>query len=105
MINLNNYIERIIIEEEIDRKVVSLDRKSIEDRAKYFAEDLKIPWSDGHELIKQVSDLNELRNRISHENPDEEVSSDKILSALLTLIVIPSTLYIHGRKIYAGIFQ
>ena len=94
-----------IIEEEIERKVVSLDRKSIQDRAKYFAEDLKIPWSDGDELIEQVSDLNDLRNRILHENPDEEVSSDKILSALLLLIVIASTLFFRGRKIYTGIFQ
>lgn len=94
-----------IIKEEIDRKVASLDRISIQNRAKYFAEDLKIRWSDDHELIEQVSDLNDLRNRILHENPDEEVSSAKILSALLTLIIIPSTLYLHGRKKYTGIFQ
>lgn len=94
-----------IIEEEIKREVASLDRKSIQDRAKYFAEHLRIPWSDGDELIEQLSDLNDLRNRILHENPDEEVSSDKILSALLLLIVIASTLFFRGRKIYTGIFQ
>ena len=94
-----------IIEEEIERRVQSLDRKSIQDRAKYFAENLKISWSDNPEPIKQVSDLNDLRNRILHENSDEEVSSETILSALLLLIVIPSTLYLSGRQIYTGVFQ
>lgn len=94
-----------IIEEEIENKVQSLDRKSIQDRAKYFKEHLGIPWSEDPDLINQVSDLNDLRNRILHENPDEEVSEETIESSLFLLIVIPSTLYICSRQKYIGVFQ
>lgn len=96
--------EQQVIEEEIEREIQSLDRKSVEDRARYFRERLGIGWQDGTilPLLKGVLDL---RNKILHQDPDARVEEDDIALARLVCHSIPWACVAQAAVLYPGGFK
>lgn len=78
----------VIVEDEIEREVQALDRKSVADRAKYFRERLKIDWF-GDTAVPLVERVLTLRNDLLHENPDMLVSTNDVEYARFVALAVP----------------
>jgi hypothetical protein len=74
-----------ILAAEIDREVQGLDRKNADEKCKYFGDKLGINWFDGkaNPLLERAP---ELRNRILHENPEQDVSETDL--TLLSIVSV-----------------
>jgi hypothetical protein len=77
-----------IIEEEIEREVLAIDRKSVQERVRYFDERLRVSWGPS-EVVDHLVRIVGLRNRILHEEPDEPVPAD-VLSNLAGWVLVVS---------------
>ncbi len=94
-----------VIEEEIEREVNSLDRVSVEDKARYFKEKLGIDWFGGHAvpLLKHVI---EVRNSILHEEPERIVNEILDLGlATMMCIAIPFASVAQAAVLYPKSFM
>lgn len=92
-----------IVNEEIEIEIQSLDRKSVEERAKYFRKRLGIDWLDGT-IVPLLRRVLELRNHILHVNPDEEIKKLDIVLAHMVCIVIPLVTIAQAAILYPGGF-
>lgn len=93
-----------IIDEEIEREVHSLDRKSVKQRAEYFDERLNISWFDGT-IIPLVEPVINLRNKILHEDPDEVVSDGNLKLSHLVCMALPMGCVMQAAVLYPDGFK
>jgi hypothetical protein len=93
-----------ILEEEVEREVQSVDRKSIGDRAKYFLERLSIDWFDGT-IVPLMEWAFGQRNEILHFNPDAEVSSKDLGRASVVGSAVPWVSVAQAAILYPGGFK
>jgi hypothetical protein len=92
-----------MIEEEIEREVQALDRKTVSDRAKYFEERLGIDWCGGH-FLSFVSDAIELRNRLLHLEPDLQVSDAEVGKVRWITSMLPYYCCLKGSERFPAAF-
>ena len=93
-----------ILDEEIEREVHALDRKNIEDRAKYFDERLNLDWFGG--TIVPVARIScDLRNNILHTDPDVVVSDFDVNTTYLVAFSLPTVCIIQGALLYPDHFS
>ncbi len=92
-----------IILEEIERQIYSIDRKSIEERAKYFKTHLKIPWDKNFEHIKVIVEINNLRNNIVHQDTNLQISEEEFKKAADTCKKVVVKLMIKSSQQYRDI--
>ena len=93
-----------VINEEIEREVQSLDRKSIEDRCKYFQERLSIDWSFAGTMIPVIKLITDKRNKLLHEDPDINVDQDDLTFASFACIGITMVSTIQAHLAYPEAF-
>ena len=77
-----------IVAEEIESKLVAIDRKSVRARAEYFHDRLQAPWGPP-ELVDTAHWSTKLRNRILHEDPDANVSPEDLNDTVIMALFIP----------------
>lgn len=93
-----------IIEEEIEREVQGLDRKSVEQRSEYFDKHLNIDWFGGT-IIPFLKPVLELRNRVLHENPDTVVSEEDLDLAHVVCMALPMGCLFQAAVLYPDRFK
>ena len=93
-----------IIEEEIEREVHGLDRKSIEERCEYFKSRLAIDWSFDGTVLPPIKAVLESRNAILHEKPDLEVTEIELTLGMSILIGIPMVALVQAHLHYPDTF-
>jgi hypothetical protein len=76
-----------IIEEEIESRLVAIDRKPVHARAEYFRDRLQAPWGP-LELVNAAHWSTKLRNRILHEDPDAKVSPEDLNDTVIMALCI-----------------
>lgn len=93
-----------ILEEEIEREVQSLDRKTIEQRCEYFDKHLNIDWFGGTiiPLLKPVLDL---RNKITHEDPDITITDNDLGLTYLVTFSLPVACVMQASVLYPEAFK
>ena len=89
--------QEAILAAEIEREVQGLDRKNAEEKCKYFTDKLGVNWFDG-KVTPLLERALALRNRILHENPDQEVSGTD-----LTLLSVVSVGIVFASIVGAAI--
>ena len=93
-----------IFEEEIEREVQSLDRKSIEDRCKYFLDKLSIDWFDG-KIVPLMQRVFDKRNDIIHLDPNTDVTYNNLRLASLVGIAVPWVSIAQAAVLYPKGFK
>ena len=94
-----------IIEEELAREVHSLDRKSIEERCKYFKEKLFIDWSFDGKVIPLIKSTIEQRNIILHEDPDLKIERFDLQIAMSICMGITMVSIVQAHLLYPKSFE
>ena len=91
-----------LIEEEIDREVFSMDRKSVSDRAKYFEERLRLPWPS-KQTVDAVERISKMRNSILHDDMNRAVTGADLLQTRFFTAIVPIHLIrLAAQKYPAG---
>jgi len=93
-----------LLEEEIEREVQSLDRKTIEQKCEYFDKRLNIDWFGGT-IIPLMKPVLELRNKIIHEDPDIVISSNDLNLAHLVTFSLPIACVMQAAVLYPDAFK
>jgi len=93
-----------IVNEEIEREVQSLDRKTLKEREAYFDKHLNINWFDG-KILPLVEPVFGLRNRILHEDPDTRVSEQDVKLAHVVCLALPMGCLMQAAVLYPKGFQ
>jgi len=91
-----------VIETEIEREVQSLDRKSVEQRSKYFQEKLNLDWFNGT-IVPILDQAIRYRNRILHEDVTAKVSDGDLTMAGIAA-VLPMWCCLQGVVLYPAGF-
>lgn len=71
-----------VLQDEIEREIQELDRKSWKVRAEYFRDTLGIDWSSKVittsklEIVPNIKKIFDLRNKILHEDPDTLINNE-----------------------------
>lgn len=102
-----------LIEKEIEFEVHSLDRQSVEKRAEYFQDRLKLRWATGQVeqevglagVIGGVSLVLDTRNKILHETPDAVIIAADLQSARRYLTYVPIACTEQTAKLYPSHFS
>jgi len=92
-----------IVEEEIEREVQEVDRKSVADRAQYFERRLRIDWFGGH-VVSIVKESLDLRNRVIHAEPDLQVSDTDVDTARWVTFAVPYYCCLRASERYPVAF-
>ncbi len=79
-----------VLETEICREIDDVDRMPVKKRATYFTETLALSWGD-EDLIKEIGAASDVRNEISHENPDKVISEEFVSGAILAIKKVVKT--------------
>ena len=95
-----------VIEEEIEREVHNLDRKSIEERCEYFKDRLSIDWSFDGTVIPLIKSIIDQRNAILHIDPDINIEEFDLHIALsicmgISMITIVQAHILHPKAFKA----
>jgi len=93
-----------IIDEEIEREVQSLDRKSIADRAEYFDKRLNVSWFDGT-IVPLAEPVFNLRNTILHEDPNAKVSESNLRLAQVVCFSLPLGCIMQAAVLFPDTFK
>lgn len=93
-----------IIEEEIEREVQSLDRKSLEQRAEYFDKRLNVSWFDGT-IVPLLEPVFNLRNKVLHEDSDAVVSDSDLRLAHIVCLSLPLGCIMQAAVQYPEAFK
>lgn len=93
-----------LLEEEIEREVQILDRKSIEKKYEYFDKRLNIDWFEGT-IIPLMKPVFELRNKISHEDPDIIVTDNILNMTHLVTYSLPTMCMMQAAVLYPESFK
>jgi hypothetical protein len=93
-----------LLEDEIEREVQILDRQSIEKKYEYFNKRLNIDWFEGT-IIPLMKPVFELRNKISHEDPDIIVTDEDLKMAHLVTYSLPITCAMQAAILYPDSFK
>lgn len=94
-----------VLEEEVEREVISLDRKSIKDRCDYFKNRLLVDWSFDGTVYPLIERSLNMRNEILHGDTDTKVEDShlQITFAITTGITIVTIVQCH--LLYPDAFQ
>lgn len=92
-----------ILQNEIEREVYSLDRKSLSEKAEYFKKRLDIPWSKGG-FMGSLQKYFDLRNILLHEDPELLFSNKQVEDNAIACIVIAVNLFGVALRKYPGGF-
>jgi hypothetical protein len=93
-----------VLLEEIEREVQSLDRKSVEDRAKYFRKTLNIDWFGGT-IVPLLRKVILERNTVLHDDPDRQVDGMVVDLAHMVCVAIPWVSVAQAAVLYPGGFE
>ncbi|MCI0331086.1 MAG: hypothetical protein L0196_09125 [candidate division Zixibacteria bacterium] len=93
-----------IIEDEIEREVQSLDRKTVKEKYIYFDEKLNLDWFEGS-IVSLFETIVDTRNKILHEDPDLKVDNTHIALANLVGMSLPEWCILQAIILYPGGFQ
>jgi len=93
-----------IINDEIEREVQSLDRKSLQEREAYFDKRLNISWFDG-KIIPLADPVFTLRNEILHADPDTPVSELDVTIAGVVCLALPMGCLMQAAVLYPKGFR
>lgn len=94
-----------IVEEEIEREISILDRKSIRAKATYFKDRLNVDWTfEGH-IFPIVEYVFDLRNKILHKEPDIKVTKDDCFHATTVSMTIPLVVIAQCSVLYPEGFE
>lgn len=93
-----------IVDEEIEREVQSLDRKSVRDRAEYFDKRLNVSWFDGT-IVPLAEPIFELRNTILHEDPNATVSESDVRLAQVVCVSLPLGCIMQAAVLFPDTFK
>jgi hypothetical protein len=88
-----------ILQEEVEREVQILDRKSTIDKAEYFLKRLGISWFDGT-MIPILDSAIQARNTMLHENPDHLPTAGEQLFMELSTIGVPVATMAQAALLY-----
>lgn len=94
-----------IIDEEIEREVHSLDRKSIEERCEYFKDRLSIDWSFDGTVIPLIKSIIDQRNAILHKDPDIKVDRFDLQVALSICMGIIMVTIVQAHLLFPDSFE
>lgn len=93
---------------ETDRQVREGDKLSVKERAKFFREKLKLPWTDDFkneaELVSSVDELLQKRHKIVHAEPDLHITDDDIKSARILFFHVPQICFRVAEKRFPAYF-
>jgi hypothetical protein len=93
-----------IMQIEIERAVQTLDRKSIEQRAKHFQDHLGIDWFGGT-IVPIWKAAAERRNAVLHEDVNAIVTEGNILSAMIAAVALPMYCCLQAAVLYPKGFK
>ncbi len=94
-----------ILEEEVSREVDILDRKSLENKIKYFINRLGVSKEhlDGP-FTRHLDEAISLRNRILHESCEMEITEKQVNEAEISCLIIGIFLFQNSWQKYPEIF-
>lgn len=95
-----------VLEKEIEEEVDTLDRKSLQERAQYFKDRLRIDYFPPSspvtmEALKKVLDS---RDRILHKEPAVSISESDELFVTLSCLSVGTHIFDQARKLYPKAF-
>jgi hypothetical protein len=93
-----------LLEEEFNREVFSMDRKSVSDRAKYFDERLKLPWPS-KKTVNAIDRISKLRNSILHDDMEKVITGADLVHARFFTAIVPIHLIRLGSQKYPAGFK
>ena len=93
--------EAKIIEEEIERAVQMLDRKSAREKCQAFAK-LGLSWD---EMAEKIDAVIRLRNEILHEDVNRLVTGQNIQDCRMCVLELPMRVCSAGMKAYPATFE
>ena len=105
-IDLGKLIARgrdVVVEEEIEREVQGLDRKSSTDKCRYFRETLGVDWFDG-KIVPLLDVALRIRNEILHENPDRQIDEFEYGLMHLVTVMLPLATVAQVAVLYPNAF-
>ena len=94
----------VVVHEEIEREVQTLDRESAKKKAEYFLKRLGINWFDGT-IIPILDGVLRLRTEMLHENPDRMVHDTELLSLNLVTTSVPLATLAQTALLYPDAFK
>lgn len=94
-----------ILDEEIEREVQSLDRKTIKDRAEHFDKHLNISWFFDGAIVPLAEPVFQLRNTILHEDPDVKVSVNDLMQAKVVCYILPLSCIMQAAVLFPDTFN
>jgi hypothetical protein len=93
-----------ILDEEIEREVQSMDRKTLEQRAEYFDTRLNITWFDGT-IVPLMKPLFDLRNKVIHGDSVTCVSKGDLLLADTVCMALLWCCILQAAVLYPNSFK
>lgn len=92
-----------VLEEEREREVRSHDRDSVEKKAKYFKDKLRLQWPD--QAKNDYEKSNNIRNSLLHEDPDRIVSTQELKTLHALAYTLPYAIVKQAIVVYPESFK
>jgi len=90
-----------VLQEEIEREIQILDRKSVAEKADYFLKRLGISWFEGS-IVPMLDAVVRARNELLHENQDRRLTYGEVLFMELTTVSVPIATLAQSALLYPG---